>query len=300
VEDSDLYRRLHAELERRLETLPDKPDENADRALRTLWHMAAGNPLSLEQATHRPLPPLSADGERTLAALVEQRLSGTPLAHITGRQRFLDVELLASPSALIPRRETELVGRAALGALQGIPGGGPLRVIDVCTGSGNLAVALAVHEPRARVFAADLSADAVVLARENARFAGVADRVDVREGDLLAPFSGAEFQGTTHLVVCNPPYISSAKVETMPAEISAHEPRLAFDGGALGVRILQRLIREAPPFLRADGWLAFEVGLGQGPAVLKRLESQGTFTDARALTNETGDIRAIIARNRAP
>jgi release factor glutamine methyltransferase len=276
--------------------LPDKPEETAPATLRALWHLATGNALSVDAAAGVELRALDDASEQRLRDLIAQRVSGVPLAHLTGRQRFMGVELFAGKEALIPRHETELVGYAALELLHALNAGAePAWVIDVCTGSGNLALALAHHEPRACVFASDLSADAVALARRNAQHLHLDGRVEFRAGDLLEPFDESRFHGRIDLLVCNPPYISSAKVELMPGEISGHEPRLAFDGGALGVRILQRLIRDAPRYLKPNGWLAFEVGLGQGPAVLKRLQSQGDFRQHRTVTNADGDIRAILA-----
>ena len=284
-------------LDDRLRPLPDKPDETPEATLTALWHLAGGHPLSLEAAMTAPaLPVLDADGEQRLQALLDQRLSGVPLAHLSGRQRFMGLDMLAGPAALIPRRETELLGHAALELVRKrVEQTGAATVIDVCTGSGNLALAVACLAPASRVHASDLSDDAVALARLNAAHLGVADRVDLRAGDLLEPFDQAEFHGTVDVLICNPPYISSGKVDTMHHEISAFEPRLAFDGGPLGVRILQRLIREAPRFLAPTGSLAFEVGEGQGPAVLRRLEIGGVFKQLRTFCDAAGGIRAIVA-----
>src|SRR5207253_2547565 len=110
-----------------------------------------------------------------LKALIERKREGAPLAHLTGRQEFLGLELLAGPDALIPRKETEILGRAAISVLnEKASSSASLTVVDVCTGSGNLALAYAHHEPKARVFAADLSEEAVELARRNAEFTGLA------------------------------------------------------------------------------------------------------------------------------
>jgi len=277
--------------------LPDKPEETPESTLRALWYTAAGTPRSAEAAREGSLPALDAAGETRLDALVQKRLMGVPLAHLTQRQRFVDMEMLAGPGALVPRRETELLARAAI-ALAGEAASRQdgVRVVDVCTGSGNVALAIAQHVPTARVFAADLSEDAVALARCNAAHLGLQDRARFSAGDLLAPFDTAEFHGAVDVLTCNPPYISSAKVEQMHGEISQHEPHLAFDGGPFGVAILMRLLQDAPRFLRPRGWLAFEVGLGQGPAMVKRLEKSGVFADLNPKMDHNGAVRAIAAR----
>lgn len=296
-----LFTERLARLEAALQTLPDKPEETSTSALQTLWHLAAGRPLSIEAATQTPLPVLDAAQQAKLDELTAQRLGGTPLAHLTGRQHFMGLELLAGPEALIPRRETELLARTALNMLKQVAqtaGERRLTVIDVCTGSGNLALALAHGEPRAQVFAADLSEEAVGLARRNAVHLGLQDRVQCRGGDLLEPFNEPAFHGQVDLLVCNPPYISSGKLETMPTEIVGFEPRLAFDGGPFGVRILQRLMREAPTYLRPAGWLAFEVGLGQGPAVMQWLNKSGRYDVVESALDAEGQPRAILARHK--
>ena len=276
----------------------DKPEETAESVLSALWLQAAGRPTAIGRINGSALPAIDAPAVVTLQSLIERKREGVPLAHLTGRQEFLGLELLAGPEALIPRKETEILGRAAITALHNISSSvKELLVIDVCTGSGNLALAYAHHEPRARVYAADLSTEAVELARRNAQFTGLAGRVEFQAGDLFAPFEGnPELLGRCDLVSCNPPYITSGKVPKMAAEISAHEPRLAFDGGMLGVGILQRLIREAPRYLKPGGWLAFEVGLGQGGAVLKRLQSGAAYSAHRSVTDAHGEIRAVLAQ----
>jgi release factor glutamine methyltransferase len=292
-----LYQECEALLATSLQTLSDKPEETAASTLSALWHAAAGRPLSVQRATEFPLPTLDANATAQLRTLLQQRIAGIPLAHLTGRQQFMGLELQVSGNALIPREETELLGHAALTHLRNI-----IRednnaiVIDVCTGSGNLALALAHHAPRARVWAADLSESAVALAERNAKNLSLDGRVTFRAGDLLAPFDTSEFHGKTDLLVCNPPYISSGKVDVMASEIIGHEPRLAFDGGPLGIRILQRLIAEAPRFLKANGILAFEIGLGQARGIRKRLEQHGDYTDIVEINDTQGDTRALTAR----
>lgn len=292
-----LLNTLLAELEAGLRTLPDKPEETSVSALRALWHLASDHAVSAARALQLPLPPLDTSAQERLRVLLRQRLSGVPLAHLTGRQQFMGLEMLAGPGALIPRHETEILGRVALDLLgQLATAQSTVHVIDVCTGSGNLAAALAAAAPAARVFAADLSAEAVALARRNVEHLGLADRVQLGVGDLLAPFDTADHLGRVDLLTCNPPYISTGRMATMPDEIVGHEPSLAFDGGPLGVRILQRLIKEAPRFLRPGGWLAFEVGLGQGPSVAQRLRKSGAFGEVHTHDDAQGQVRVLSAR----
>ena len=290
----------HAALSNGLQALPDKPEETPESAMRALWFRAAGSSVSVEAAAEQPLPALSAEQQTTLGDWVGKRLAGMPLAHITERQRFMGLDMLAGPQALIPRRETELLGEAAAELLQlAATEGRQALAIDVCTGSGNLAFGIAARVPAARVWAADLSEDAVALARLNAAHLGLQGRVELRQGDLLVPFDEPAFLGCVDVLVCNPPYISSGKLASMPGEIADFEPQLAFDGGPFGIRILQRLIREAPRFVRPGGWLAFEVGLGQGPAVMKRLTHEAGYAELRPIPDSQGHVRAVLARVQA-
>src|SRR5690606_16222027 len=142
----------------------------------------------------------------------------------------------------------------------------------------------------------DLSDQSVQLARRNAAMLGLEQRAHFRSGDLLAPFDAPVFIARVDLIVCNPPYISSGKVAAMAPEIAEHEPRLAFDGGALGVSILTRLMHEAPRLLRAGGWLAFEVGSGQGAAMARRLRNDGAWDQVRECSDAQGAVRVVLAR----
>jgi release factor glutamine methyltransferase len=293
VTDS-LYDELLQRLEADLVVLPDKPDETPRATLHCLWGVAAGTPLAISETLTFALPPLDDTQRLHLRDLVARRLVGVPLAHITGRQDFMGIVLRTSPAALVPRRETELLTRAAASKLSALESPSPM-VVDLCTGCGNVALALALHAPQARVWGGDLCAEAVALARTNASLVGRPE-VDFRIGDLAEPFATPEFLGQVDVVTCNPPYISSGKVEAMHHEISAHEPRVAFDGGPFGINVLLRLLTEAPRLLKQGGWLLFEVGLGQGDALHKRLARLPEFSTIEAVRDANGDIRALAAR----
>jgi release factor glutamine methyltransferase len=276
--------------------LSDKPKKNTESAIRALWFAAADQGCSVDRASKRPLPDLDATGRDHLERLIGQRLSGVPLAHLVGWQSFMGLEFKAGPQALIPRRETEILGNAALKRLrQTVLERGCATLIDLCTGSGNLAIALAVHEPACQVFAADLSPDAIGLARQNAAFHHLQERADFRVGDLFEPFASGGFEEAVDLVVCNPPYLSTSKVGALPPEIGDFEPREAFDGGGFGLAVIQRLIRETPRYLKPGSCLCFEVGLGQGSFFASRLKGMDAYRTVETVLDEGGSVRALLA-----
>ena len=292
-----LYEDMLSDLSVNLKTLQDKPEETADSTLKALWFAAAGNPLSAQLSEKSKLPELTNKQAESLKILIDRRLNNEPLAHITGRQQFMGIELLASSDALVPRKETEILGRTATSFLNKLAETkDELTVVDVCTGAGNLAISYAINEPTARVFASDLSEDAVKLAQNNVVYNSLEDRIETYVGDLLSPFDNEKFYNKVDLLSCNPPYISSAKVPNMNEEISSHEPSLAFDGGAFGIKIIQKLIKGAPKYLSSGGYLIFEIGLGQGKSLLKQLNSMDDFINVDGVADENGDIRVIVAQ----
>jgi len=120
--------------------------------------------------------------------------------------------------------------------------------------------------------------------------------VEFCAGDLLEPFRSDEFLGKVDMLTCNPPYISSGKLDSMPKEIIDHEPEMAFNGGPFGISILSRLIKQTPTFVRSGGWLAFEVGAGQGPGVQRMLEKNPHYGEIRTVADGDDQIRAILTQ----
>ncbi|MCT7376266.1 N5-glutamine methyltransferase family protein [Chelativorans salis] len=210
--------------------------------------------------------------------------------------RFMGIELEMAPGVLVPREETELLGRSAVELLQGMSG--EAIVIDMCCGSGNLALAIAAAVPTARVWASDLTDDTVALARRNAERCGLAGSVKVVQGDLFSGLQDEGLEGKADLVVCNPPYISTLRLEGDRAALLENEPREAFDGGPYGLSIHQRLVREAAAFLKPGGWLAFEFGEGQDRQVKILLTRAGFYEPARFAADAAGTPRVAIARKK--
>lgn len=199
------------------------------------------------------------------ADLARQRAEGRPLEYILGFAPFLGEVLRCAPGALIPREETELLTLTCLEYITAMQNEGrtDLTVIEIGTGSGNIAVLLALRSTDTMIYASDISAEAVEVARENVERFGVGGRVHLACGDLFEPMRGLGLEGRTDLVVCNPPYIPTSSVDRLDPAIRDHEPRVALDAGAYGIDIFRRLIADAPDFLRPGGVLAFEIGVGQ-------------------------------------
>lgn len=277
--------------------LEDKPEETLEQTVRALWLTAAGDPHPVRDVASISLPSLDDRASALFDALVARRGTGEPLAYLTGRQRFAGVELLTAPGALIPRIETELLAETAVDKLRSMPrGAGARRALDLCTGSGNVALALAYHVEDVIVDGCDISTDAIAIARQNAEFTHLAGRAHFHAGDLFAPVDDAAHANAYSVITCNPPYISSSKVGSMHAEIAGHEPRLAFDGGRFGLDILLRTVKDAPRFLVPGGWLCIEVGRGQGGFVIDRVRRAGSYASCEGVDDATGTTRVVTAR----
>lgn len=294
---TELFLQQKNEISSKLHFLEDKPEETIDSTLKACWFAASGNPKSAEEAVKYPLPELNDEQIRVLHFMLDQRLKNIPLAHIIGRQNFMGIELLSDKRALIPRKETEILGRKALEISNELSKEKQtINVMDVCCGAGNLGLAVAYNNPRTKIFSTDISYEAVELTRDNILFLNLATRVEAKQGDLFSAFDSEEYYGNVDIIICNPPYISTAKVSKMDAEISTHEPVLAFDGGMFGTKIIQRLINESLKFLTANGWLLFEVGVGQGAFIMRLMEETNHYSQMNSVSDKQGNIRAIVAQ----
>ncbi|MCD7813481.1 MAG: peptide chain release factor N(5)-glutamine methyltransferase [Lachnospiraceae bacterium] len=241
------------------------------------------------------------------AALVTQRGAHIPLQHLTGEQEFMGLPFLVSEAVLIPRQDTETLVELALEKIKAslrsdaVPGKNKAgqnadlpreekdryRVLDLCTGSGCIAVSIAkLCERMPEVCASDLSADALAVARENARRLGV----DVRffQSDLFTqitkPAEGFD------LIVSNPPYIRTRVIEELSEEVRLHEPRMALDGGMDGLEFYRRIVCESRDYLRSGGWLLLEIGYDQGTEVADLLRRYG-FSQVRVSKDLAGNDR---------
>jgi len=237
----------------------------------------------------RLVEPLPGGAFRRLACLVGRRLSREPLPYVLGRREFYGLELAVTPVAMIPRQETELLVELALRWLWARPG--PRLVVDVGTGCGAIALAIARHAPPGvRVLATDVSAAALALARENARRLGLASRLEWVLADLLAPF-----RGPLDLVVANPPYVSTAELAQAPPELR-WEPRRALDGGPEGLRETSRLLAQTPSRLAPGGALVLELAPQRAEAVLALARRHLPGARLELHHDLAGQPRALLAQ----
>lgn len=233
--------------------------------------------------------PLGSDELGRYRELIRRRLAGEPAAYLTGAQEFWSLPLAVEPTVLVPRHDTETLIEVVLDHLGDKQRA--VRIADIGTGSGAIAIALARELPGARVVATDQSADAVRIATANAERNQVADRVTLRRGDLLAPLAGDE---PFDVLAANLPYIPTADLDALQAEVR-HEPRAALDGGADGLDLIRRLVAGARPHLTAGGLLALEHGFDQGPAVRALIDATGGFEPAATRTDLGGNPRITSA-----
>jgi release factor glutamine methyltransferase len=211
-----------------------------------------------------------------------------------GHQTFLGIDLLCGAGALVPRPETELLGRTAIEKVRAA-GPGP-RVIDVCCGAGNLGCAIATLVPDARVWATDLTDGCVGWTRRNVEHLRLDTRLTVRQGDLFAGFAADGLEYSIDVIVCNPPYISSGRLACDRASLLDLEPREAFDGGPYGLTIHQRVLKEALPFLKPGGWLLFEIGEGQERQIGLLFQRARAYDEIGLVQNAAGTPRVAVGR----
>jgi release factor glutamine methyltransferase len=224
--------------------------------------------------------------------LVDLRASRMPLAYITGRREFYSLEFEVSPEVLIPRPETETLVGAALEALTARPAA---NVIDLGTGSGAIALAIAVNAPHARVTATDISVQALEIAKQNARRLGIDERVDFRRTDCWDILDAGGALERYDLIVANPPYVREDEINSLAPEVRDFEPRIALAGGVDGLDFYRRIAAGAAEHLAAEGVAIIEVGAGQADDVAAIFRAAG-FSDIAIVDDLAGIPRVVKAR----
>jgi release factor glutamine methyltransferase len=242
--------------------------------------------------------PYPEEKEILLERMLDRRLSGEPLQYIIGEQEFYGLPFHVNRSVLIPRPETELLVEAVMRRGEQMYAGADdaPRVIDIGTGSGAIAVTLAVHRPTWRITASDISEEALRVAETNARRHGVHDRIAWVCGDLLAPWlERGDGKFPFDILVSNPPYIAEDEIGTLQVEVRQYEPYVALNGGADGLRIYDRLIDQLRRLSARPRIVALEVGKDQHEAVMRMLEDVREWDDISVVPDLAGIMRHVVA-----
>lgn len=232
--------------------------------------------------------PLSKDELATYRGLIQRRLAGEPTQYLVNQKEFYGRRFFVDPRVLIPRSETELLVEAVL---RDVKKDEPSRVLDLCTGSGCIAISIAAERPQASVWATDLMASALEVAKKNAEALQVDGRVTFFEGDLLAPLPKDTL---FDVIVSNPPYVKTGELQTLQKEVQK-EPRVALDGGPEGVTVIARVITDALPRLKSGGLLALEIGETEGSAV-KELMMRAGYRDVKVEKDLARHDRLVLGR----
>lgn len=244
---------------------------------------------------------LSAGALSEFLDCARRRALREPLQYIIGKEEFRGLEFKVTRDTLIPRPETELLVEQAvlLAQTMEIADGYDGIFIDLCTGSGCIAVCLAKEIPSSVVYAADISKGALETARENAKRHGVADRVIFVEGDLFAPLLPFDLYGKASFILSNPPYVAKADFENLLPEIKDYEPAGALLAGQDGLEFYRRIIPGSLDYLKQGGYLIMEVGYGQAKDLLKLIEENGRFSEMEFIKDHQGIDRVLRARKAA-
>lgn len=231
---------------------------------------------------------LTPEQQATFAALVARRAAREPVAYLTGHREFFGLDLLVDRRVLIPRPETEVLVELAIAEARRY-GNAPLTIADIGVGSGAIAIALAMHLPRAILYGVDLSAGALEVAAANIARYHLHDRITLLEGDLLAPLPGP-----VDLIVSNPPYTILNEIEE---GVYRYEPHLALDGGPDGLDCYRRFIAAAPAYLKPQGAILLEIGAWQAEAVVHLLNQAMPQAEIGVQRDLAGRDRVVWARN---
>lgn len=247
--------------------------------------------VSLYARFDAPVPPEPLTAFREM---VRRRLDRVPLQYVTGGVEFWSRHFLAREGVFIPRPETEVLVEKAVVPLAGRS---DVRFAEIGVGSGALLVTALLELPGSTAVGTDVSAAAIALAGENAARHGVAERVELREGSLLAALEGSA-KGSFDLILSNPPYLADGEIDALAPEVRVHEPRAALSSGPEGLEAIRTIVLGAGEWLRPGGTLGMEIGETQGEAVLALVRGAEGWEDARVEKDYAGKDRVLVARRK--
>jgi len=225
--------------------------------------------------------------------LVRRAAEHEPVAYLTGRAHFFNLEFDVTRDVLIPRPDTELIVEHVIQLIRRQPGMETPRVLDLCTGTGCIAAAVAAHVKSAIVVAIDISPPAVVVAKKNIEQLKLSERVSVEEGDLFEPLKHRVDQHRFDLIVANPPYIATAQMADLEIGVRQYEPHAALEGGSDGLTLHRRILAGAPDRLAKGGQVFLEIAFDQGELARSLAAENPAYRDAKILKDYSGHDRVL-------
>jgi len=226
---------------------------------------------------------------------VKLRADHVPVAYLIGKAWFYSLEFLVTRDVLIPRPDTETLVEQVISRVRQAPGWETPAILDLCTGSGCIAIALAKNLPAAALVATDISAGALGVARQNAELHKVADRIKITQGDLYEALASLTPAPRFQVIASNPPYIASGEIAELPRHVREHEPRLALEGGPDGLAFHRRIIAGTREFLEPGGLLALEIAWNQAPEAQAVCAAASHLENIRIVRDAAGQQRCVLA-----
>ena len=231
--------------------------------------------------------------------LINERARHVPLQYITHREEFMSLDFFVDESVLIPRPETEILVETVLNKARDEQySDNKITIMDIGTGSGNIAISLAKNLSNTEIYASDISQEALEIAKTNAQRHDVADKIHLLHGDLFSAFSSHIDKGNTDFIVSNPPYVSESEWKSLEPELRDHEPRDALVAGKDGLYFYRQIIKDAADWLKPEGCLVIEIGETQANTIIKLMESEGHYEDIEITNDLQGKERVISARRK--
>jgi len=249
-----------------------------------------------------------------LKEAIKKRKNRLPLAYITGKKGFYSLEFRVTPDTFIPRPETEFIIDTVLNVVYGLrftvydkrstvnseaksrAGKRLINIVDLGTGCGNIAITLAGYIPNSRIYATDISKEALEVAKENAKRHKVEGKITFLDGDLFSPLKNRHLEGKVDFLVSNPPYVIRSEIDSLMPEVANYEPRIALDGGEDGLSFYRRIIERAPQYLKSQGYLVLELGIDQVSRVKEMIEKTSKFESIEIIKDYSEIDRVIIAQ----
>jgi len=284
---------MFSELQKAYDIFQNEGIEDPLSEILHLANIASGGALYKVDSSLRDLSHLD------LAQLAQKRKEGTPMEYIVGKAAFAGLSLHCTEKTIVPTEYTKVLVDVAVDFLkQRQASVKEQAIIELGTGCGNIAIAIAMQIEGVKILATDISPEALEIARKNLDTYNLSDKITLVCGDLFSPFQGLGYEGSIDLITCNPPYIPTSSLKKLPPEVVKFQPRIALEAGPYGMDFFSKMINDSILMLKPGGVLVFEIGAGQEKLVTRILSRNSGYEDIKYFKDEDGVIRVLSAAKR--